>query len=105
MFTADDMYANSYFMKQNNIPPEDMTEEQRLLYKIIRNYDRSSRPVFHSTTPVVIRLGISLTQVLDVVSRVNNIFFLYIFMTRITDLVFNQWVLHLARKQLSTIIH
>lgn len=62
------MYANSYFLKQNQIAPEDMTEEQRLLYRLLRNYDRSSRPVYHATTPVIIRLGISLTQVLDVVS-------------------------------------
>ncbi|XP_071167041.1 acetylcholine receptor subunit alpha-type acr-16-like [Mytilus edulis] len=63
---ADDMYANSYFLKQNQIAPEDMTEEQRLLYRLLRNYDRSSRPVYQATTPVIIRLGISLTQVLDV---------------------------------------
>ncbi|XP_060066499.1 acetylcholine receptor subunit alpha-type acr-16-like [Ylistrum balloti] len=43
-----------------------MTEEQRLLYRIMKSYDRSSRPVFSAQTPVVIRLGITLTQVLDV---------------------------------------
>lgn len=63
---GNDKYSNNYFMKQDQILPEEMTEEQRLLYKIMRNYDRSSRPVFHATTPVVIRLGITLTQILDV---------------------------------------
>lgn len=65
------MYANGYFMKQNHIAPENMTEEQRLLYKLMRNYDRSSRPVYRAQTPVTIRLGISLTQVLDIVSFTN----------------------------------
>ncbi|XP_046583914.1 neuronal acetylcholine receptor subunit alpha-10-like [Haliotis rubra] len=42
------------------------TDEQRLLKKLRENYDSSVRPVFDATHPVVIRLGITLTQVLDV---------------------------------------
>ena len=46
-----------------------MTEEQRLLYYLLRTYDKSSRPVIKASTAVVIRLGITLTQILDVVNR------------------------------------
>lgn len=59
---------NSYWIKRYDIPPEQMTEEQRLLYHLIKSYDRSSRPVYKAATPVVIRLGITLTQILDVVN-------------------------------------
>lgn len=59
-----------------------MTEEQRLLYFLMRTYDKSSRPVIKASTPVVIRLGITLTQVLDVVVFLflfyTFIFFLFI---------------------------
>ncbi|XP_060581660.1 neuronal acetylcholine receptor subunit alpha-10-like isoform X2 [Ruditapes philippinarum] len=50
----------------HDVPEEDMTQEQRLLYRLMKSYDRASRPVFDAKQPVLIKLGISLTQVLDV---------------------------------------
>lgn len=50
-------------------PPEkefDMTDEQRLLYKLMENYDNSVRPVMKASSPVVIQLGITLTQIMDI---------------------------------------
>lgn len=51
-----------------NIPMESMTDEQKLLYHLLKSYDRASRPVFDASMPVTVRLGITLTQILDVVS-------------------------------------
>ncbi|XP_045156385.1 neuronal acetylcholine receptor subunit alpha-10-like isoform X4 [Mercenaria mercenaria] len=50
----------------HDVPQEEMTQEQRLLYRLMKSYDRASRPVFDAKKPVDIKLGISLTQVLDV---------------------------------------
>lgn len=56
----------AYWNKFNDVSRDEMTEEQRLLYFLLRTYDKSSRPVIKASTPVVIRLGITLTQILDV---------------------------------------
>ncbi|NP_001297424.1 acetylcholine receptor subunit alpha-type acr-16-like precursor [Aplysia californica] len=40
-------------------------DEQRLLDYIMRGYERSVRPVKNSSSPVVIQMGLTLTQVLD----------------------------------------
>ncbi|XP_041375101.1 neuronal acetylcholine receptor subunit alpha-10-like [Gigantopelta aegis] len=42
------------------------TDEQKLLYYLRRNYDSAVRPVFNASHPIVVRLGITLAQVLDV---------------------------------------
>ncbi|KAK3602116.1 hypothetical protein CHS0354_023095 [Potamilus streckersoni] len=55
-----------YLLSYANVSQDDMTEEQRLLYHIMKGYDRATRPVFQAATPVIIKLGITLTQVLDV---------------------------------------
>lgn len=49
-------------------PP--MTDEQRLLKILLWNYDPAVRPVFEAKKAVVIKLGITLTQIIDVVGRV-----------------------------------
>lgn len=41
------------------------SHEKRLLDALMRNYDASVRPVKNSSEPVVIRLGITLTQIFD----------------------------------------
>ncbi|XP_059171412.1 neuronal acetylcholine receptor subunit alpha-2-like [Physella acuta] len=40
-------------------------DEQRLLDHIMRGYERSVRPVRNASSPVVIQMGLTLTQVLD----------------------------------------
>ena len=49
-------------------PAQDLTDEQRLLQKLRINYDPAVRPVYDAKNPVVINLGITLTQIIDVVS-------------------------------------
>ncbi|XP_070206651.1 neuronal acetylcholine receptor subunit alpha-10-like [Littorina saxatilis] len=44
----------------------DLTDEQRLLRYLRHNYDPSVRPVYDAKRPVVINLGITLTQIIDV---------------------------------------
>lgn len=42
-------------------------EESRLLRRLLRNYDRRVRPVVNASTPVIIHVGITLTQIFDMV--------------------------------------
>ncbi|XP_064618674.1 neuronal acetylcholine receptor subunit alpha-10-like isoform X2 [Lineus longissimus] len=46
-----------------------LSDEQKLLQKLMRGYDKSVRPVYNASTPVVVRLGITLTQIFDVDER------------------------------------
>ena len=43
------------------------SDEQRLLRLLMRNYERDVRPVFNSTSTVTIKLGLTLTQIFDLV--------------------------------------
>ncbi len=42
-------------------------DEKRLLRYLMRGYERDVRPVKNATTPVVIQLSITLTQIFDMV--------------------------------------
>ena len=42
-------------------------DEKRLLRYLVNGYERDVRPVKNATTPVVIQLGITLTQIFDMV--------------------------------------
>lgn len=42
--------------------------ERKLLAYLMRDYDKSIRPVRDAKSPVVIKLGITLTQIVDLVS-------------------------------------
>lgn len=53
-----DYHAEDYAHEQTN-------EERRLFNYLMRNYDNTIRPVLNATTPVTIRLGITLTQIFD----------------------------------------
>ena len=44
------------------------SSEKHLMDFIVRGYDRDVRPVFNASEPVVIQLGITLTQIFDMVS-------------------------------------
>lgn len=45
-------------------------DEKRLLRHLMRGYERDVRPVKNATTPVVIQLSITLTQIFDMVSLI-----------------------------------
>ena len=46
----------------------EVSDEQRLFKKLMRKYEKSVRPVINATTPVVVKLGITLTQIFDMVN-------------------------------------
>ena len=50
---------------------QEVSDEQRLFRKLMRKYEKSVRPVINATTPVVVKLGITLTQIFDMVSSLN----------------------------------
>jgi hypothetical protein len=43
-------------------------DEQRLMVHLFNGYERTVRPVRNASTPVVIRMGLTLTQIFDMVS-------------------------------------
>ena len=45
-----------------------MPDEQRLLMKMFRVYDNSVRPVYNATNNVVVKFGLTLIQIMDMVS-------------------------------------
>lgn len=45
-----------------------LTDEQRLYMVLMNNYDSNTRPVFNASQPVNVTIGITLTQIFDVVS-------------------------------------
>ncbi|XP_043217875.1 neuronal acetylcholine receptor subunit alpha-10-like [Amphibalanus amphitrite] len=46
-------------------PRHNNSYEKRLMDFIVRDYDRDVRPVFNASDPVIIQLGITLTQIFD----------------------------------------
>jgi hypothetical protein len=46
----------------------DMPDEQRLFYTLMTGYEKAVRPIKKSSDAVVVKLGISLTQIMDIVS-------------------------------------
>jgi len=51
-----------------------MSDEQHLFYKLMMGYEKSVRPVRKASDPVVVKLGITLTQILDIVSNYKSKF-------------------------------
>jgi hypothetical protein len=47
----------------------DMPDEQRLFYTLMTGYERAVRPTKKSAEAVVVKLGITLTQIMDIVSK------------------------------------
>ena len=46
-----------------------LPDEQRLFYTIMSGYEKAVRPSKSASEPVVVKLGLSLTQIMDIVSR------------------------------------
>lgn len=46
-----------------------LTDEQRLLRELMLAYDRHTRPVMNASHPVRVKLGITLNQIFDLVSK------------------------------------
>jgi hypothetical protein len=46
----------------------DMPDEQRLFYTLMTGYERAVRPTRKASDVIVVKLGITLTQIMDIVS-------------------------------------
>lgn len=57
-FSSTEIQVPDAFEKQTN-------DEKKLLQYLMRNYDPNVRPLRDSSAPVIIRLGITLTQIFD----------------------------------------
>ena len=62
IFLTDARY-DSYAARQR-----ETQEESRLLTYLMENYDREVRPVYNASHPVEVKVGITLTQIFDMVS-------------------------------------
>jgi hypothetical protein len=47
----------------------DMPDEQRLFYTLMTGYEKAVRPTKKGSEPVIVKLGITLTQIMDIVSK------------------------------------
>ena len=45
----------------------DWPDEQRLLRRLLRNYDTAGRPVYNASHTVTVQFGLTLTQIADMV--------------------------------------
>ena len=53
---------------------ENRQQESRLLTYLMENYDREVRPVYNASDQVVVKVGITLTQIFDMV-RISPVYF------------------------------
>ena len=44
-------------------------DEARLLHKLLKGYERATRPVANASHTIVVKVNFALTQILDVVSK------------------------------------
>jgi hypothetical protein len=47
---------------------DDMPDEQRLFYTLMTRYEKAVRPTQKASDAVIVKLGITLTQILDIVN-------------------------------------
>lgn len=62
------MFDLFLFLAGGPSPNVKKTDEQRLLEVLLNGYNSDTRPVFNASHPVQVSLGITLTQIFDVVS-------------------------------------
>lgn len=70
--------VNTSILNSNEVEMDDQSnDEKRLVEYLMRNYDNKIRPVRNANRPVNILLGITLTQIFDLVcnghSREGNL--------------------------------
>ena len=65
-----------FFEDTDNDADEILPVEQRLMNHLLRNYERSVRPVKNASDTVFVRMGLTLTQIFDMVSKIwsNKVF-------------------------------
>ena len=70
-----------YFADDN---PQLKSDEHRLFRKLMKNYEKSVRPVINSSTTVVVRLGITLTQIFDMDER-NQVLTVNVWLDQVSE--------------------
>lgn len=53
----------------DDVTPRPVPDEQRLMTHILRGYEKAVRPVQNASSIVVVKMGLTLTQIFDMVSR------------------------------------
>ncbi|CAF1492886.1 unnamed protein product [Adineta steineri] len=81
--------SSSLFVGMANIT-DDMPDEQRLFYTIMTGYERAVRPTKKASDTVVVKLGITLTLIMDIDER-NQIMTTNIWLDQEWNDVFFQW--------------
>ncbi|CAF1146456.1 unnamed protein product [Adineta ricciae] len=66
------------------------SDEQRLLYFLMRNYSNSVRPVHNASVPVPVKLGLTLTQIFDMMEK-NQILITNVWLDQEWHDEFLQW--------------
>ena len=62
-------YTNLYFLSGVMLPRRAIVpDEQRLIRYLLNDYDTASRPVFNASQTVVVKFGITLAQIADMVA-------------------------------------
>ena len=59
-----DLHGNASAASASSRVPD----EQRLLRRLLRNYDQSARPVFNISQSVLVNFSLTLVQIMDMVS-------------------------------------
>jgi hypothetical protein len=67
--SGDDDWTDDEDDDYDDFDDDDMEipTEQRLMYMLLRHYERSVRPVRNASHPVLVRMGLTLTQIFDMV--------------------------------------
>ena len=60
--------GNEYIIYDDDEIDFNMTDEQAVLHRLMRTYSRYSRPIMNASHAVIVKLGITLNQIFDVVS-------------------------------------
>ena len=70
MVDQEPVHAKHATIQYRGLPMfhEDLPDEQRLMNYLFQGYERTVRPVRNASTAVVIRMGLTLTQIFDMVS-------------------------------------
>lgn len=63
-------YNVTYVMTHNadDVTSRPVPDEQRLMNHILRGYEKAVRPVQNASTAVIVKMGLTLTQIFDMAS-------------------------------------
>jgi len=79
-FYSQEMICQLHSLLEGSLPPQAYytafrardTDEQRLLKALLKNYEKAVRPVLNASSPVELKIGLTLNQI-DVVSIIHRL--------------------------------